>query len=291
VVIADQGDNGGVSPFEYNTNQVVVNGGSLPYNFEWNNTGYVRYDIEYTETGVVITVYYTDDATWAVTITDDSPCGADGLSYSNDYSGNTILDIKSFEVDEDSGLSDGAVDITVEGGDASCGDYTYEWSGPNGFTASTEDITGLESGWYNVTVTDCSGEMTEGWYWVPTGHRGRNKTDGLAALEAYPNPFADATTIEFMVAQSGATTATIMDLTGKQVGVVFKGQAQAGEVYKVPFDATNLPSGMYILQIKTDNSEIQTLKLQVTRWFARLFIKMMIRWQVKSGSHSKFYLK
>lgn len=46
---------------------------------------------------------------------------------------------------------DGAIDITVSGG---VGPYTFSWTGPGGFTASTEDITLLEDGAYNVTVTD-----------------------------------------------------------------------------------------------------------------------------------------
>src|SRR4030095_14361248 len=35
--------------------------------------------------------------------------------------------------------------------------YTYAWSGPAGYTATTEDITGLAAGTYDVTVTDANG--------------------------------------------------------------------------------------------------------------------------------------
>jgi gliding motility-associated-like protein len=44
----------------------------------------------------------------------------------------------------------GAIDITISG---AAGPFTYAWTGPNGFTASTEDIASLETGTYNVTVT------------------------------------------------------------------------------------------------------------------------------------------
>ena len=47
----------------------------------------------------------------------------------------------------------GSVDFTVAGG---AGNLSYAWSGPNGFTATTEDISGLESGDYLVEVTDGS---------------------------------------------------------------------------------------------------------------------------------------
>ncbi|MBK7946940.1 MAG: hypothetical protein IPJ85_17270 [Flavobacteriales bacterium] len=32
--------------------------------------------------------------------------------------------------------------------------YTYAWTGPNGFTASTDSIFGLDAGTYTITVTD-----------------------------------------------------------------------------------------------------------------------------------------
>jgi gliding motility-associated-like protein len=45
----------------------------------------------------------------------------------------------------------GTIDLTVEGGS---GIYTFNWIGPGGFTATTEDLTGLTAGSYTVTVTD-----------------------------------------------------------------------------------------------------------------------------------------
>jgi hypothetical protein len=50
--------------------------------------------------------------------------------------------------------NNGAVNLTVTGSDAP---YTYAWIGPSGFTASTEDISSLAIGTYNVTVTPGTG--------------------------------------------------------------------------------------------------------------------------------------
>ncbi len=47
--------------------------------------------------------------------------------------------------------TNGAIFITAEGGS---GDYTYQWTGPNGFTSADEDISNLAAGNYNVTITD-----------------------------------------------------------------------------------------------------------------------------------------
>ena len=52
------------------------------------------------------------------------------------------------------GAADGSVDLSVSGGTAG---YTFAWSGPGGFSATSEDISGLESGDYSVTITDANG--------------------------------------------------------------------------------------------------------------------------------------
>jgi hypothetical protein len=58
-------------------------------------------------------------------------------------------------VSANSGCSgdDGAIDITVNDDEPSTL-YTVAWSGPNDFSSQTEDLTGLESGSYSVTITD-----------------------------------------------------------------------------------------------------------------------------------------
>ncbi len=56
------------------------------------------------------------------------------------------------------GSSNGAINLSVSGGIAP---YTYQWSGPNSFSASTEDITGLAAGTYSVTVTDAACTRTQ----------------------------------------------------------------------------------------------------------------------------------
>lgn len=52
------------------------------------------------------------------------------------------------------GASDGSIDLTVSQGTPT---YSYNWTGPNGFSSTQEDLTGLTGGTYNLTVTDAAG--------------------------------------------------------------------------------------------------------------------------------------
>ncbi|RTY83336.1 T9SS type B sorting domain-containing protein [Flavobacterium sp. ZB4P23] len=49
------------------------------------------------------------------------------------------------------GASDGAINVTVTGGS---GAYTYLWSGPSGFSASSQDISLVPAGAYSLTIND-----------------------------------------------------------------------------------------------------------------------------------------
>lgn len=58
------------------------------------------------------------------------------------------------------GLCTGAIDMNVSGGTPS---YDYYWTGPSGFTSTSEDISGLCVGIYNLTITDdnsCTSTIT-----------------------------------------------------------------------------------------------------------------------------------
>ena len=57
------------------------------------------------------------------------------------------------------GGSDGAIDLAMSGGTIP---YSFQWSGPNGYTNTAEDLSGLAAGTYQVTVTDANGCSTSG---------------------------------------------------------------------------------------------------------------------------------
>jgi len=62
----------------------------------------------------------------------------------------------------------------------------------------------------------------------------------------YPNPFNPSTNIEFSVPQRGQATVKVYDIQGREVAVLFNGEAEAGRLYRLTFDASGLASGIYI---------------------------------------------
>ena len=57
------------------------------------------------------------------------------------------------------GATNGGIDATIGGGAAP---FTFAWSGPNGFSSTTLDLTDLAAGTYTLTATDANGCIATG---------------------------------------------------------------------------------------------------------------------------------
>ena len=64
----------------------------------------------------------------------------------------------------------------------------------------------------------------------------------------YPNPFNPSTTIEFGIPESQFVTLAVYNLLGEKVSVLVKENLTAG-YYTANWDATELPSGIYIYKL------------------------------------------
>jgi len=77
------------------------------------------------------------------------------------------------------------------------------------------------------------------------------------ALEPnYPNPFNPSTSIAFRIGVDGMTTLSVYDLLGQNVSTLFDGHAVAGKLYQVEFDASRLPSGLYIARLTSGSEQV-----------------------------------
>jgi hypothetical protein len=71
-------------------------------------------------------------------------------------------------------------------------------------------------------------------------------------LQNYPNPFNPTTTIRYTLAQPSDVRVDIYNALGARVATLIQESQAAGE-YAVPFDATNLSSGVYFYRLQTQN--------------------------------------
>ena len=124
---------------------LTVGGGTAPYTFAWTGpSGFTATteDIGGLEAGA-----------YNVTVTYSSICSEPFPSIAT-ITEPPEIQVSSVKTDVScGGLTDGAIDLTVSGGLAP---YTFAWTGPAGFTATTEDISGLGPGAYSVTISDAS---------------------------------------------------------------------------------------------------------------------------------------
>lgn len=65
----------------------------------------------------------------------------------------------------------------------------------------------------------------------------------------YPNPFNPSTSFEYSLDRSQHVTVQVFDLLGRSVATLVDG-VQAANTYRVTFDASNLPSGVYLYQLE-----------------------------------------
>jgi len=65
-----------------------------------------------------------------------------------------------------------------------------------------------------------------------------------------PNPFNPITVIPYSLPQAGLVHLTVYNINGRQIATLVDGMKLAGE-HQVPFDASNLASGIYLYRLET----------------------------------------
>ncbi|MFN5421948.1 MAG: hypothetical protein ACK5AO_01665, partial [bacterium] len=119
---------------------LTVSGGTLPYSYNWSN-GETTKDI----TGLAA-------GTYSVTITEGGGCTTI-VSVTLSEPATVLSGTISTTNVLCKGASTGSLDLTPSGG---AGSYSYAWTGPNAYSFSNQDPTGLVAGNYSVTITDAN---------------------------------------------------------------------------------------------------------------------------------------
>ena len=157
-------------------------------------------------------------------------------------------------------------DMTQEVFDGGGGGVAY-WE-PGWITTRCSTPWGRGSHWENATFFDFGegNEVLPGIdfikhpYDFPEGRTGPVPSDPTSAEREelpvsvelsgnYPNPFNPETMIEYALPRAAEVRLAVYDLLGREVALLVDGVRQAG-THRVRFDASGLPSGMYIYRIK-----------------------------------------
>ncbi len=75
----------------------------------------------------------------------------------------------------------------------------------------------------------------------------------------YPNPFNPSTTINYSIKSAGEVTLKVYDMLGTEVASLVNERKEPGN-YSVAFNATNIPSGIYVYRLTADKF-VETKKL------------------------------
>jgi gliding motility-associated-like protein len=135
------------------TAQITLDGVAQPnpgpgFTFSWNTGDSTR----------TITGLSFQPQAYAVTVTDENGCIA-SASTTLSQPGELLLLAQNTNITDAtcSGAMDGTITVGASGGVNDMGDYYYEWEGQAIDTAATAQLTNLDPGIYNLTVTDANG--------------------------------------------------------------------------------------------------------------------------------------
>lgn len=77
-------------------------------------------------------------------------------------------------------------------------------------------------------------------------------TIASSELSAYPNPFAQQTSLTYSLDEATDVRLVVYDLLGREVAVLADGLQEAG-AFEAPFEAMGLPSGAYLVRLTAGN--------------------------------------
>ena len=203
---------------------VLASGGTGNYLYDWNG---------FNPSQLIAGVYFFN-------VTDGNGCDVSGsvtITQPDVVSVSTAITPASA-----SGVCDGAIDLTIEGGIAP---YIVLWNDPG---ASTGDpIVGLCEGTYTANITDANGcTVSSEPSIIALGLE--EITDGNPEVRISPNPGFGVFSVNLSAEAPGELTWSVVDSRGR---VVMQAAAvqNVGSKEQFAIDLTNMSQGLYHLQI------------------------------------------
>lgn len=222
----------------------TVNGGTPPYTYEWSS-GQTTASINNLEPGeYTVTVTDAEGCDEVQTVTIDEPAEIDV----------TLVSIQNAIV----GQSNGSIDVSITGG---VPPLTYSWTDINGnVLATTEDISNLPAGTYQLQVTDANDCQT------PLSAYTIQETNSTAEpgfdsrIGLFPNPTTGEVFIELKDIAFNEMEVAMYDVVGKNIGTY----SSTNGANKHRLDFSQQPSGVYLLKIRI-GEKVATKRLVVSK--------------------------
>lgn len=119
------------------------------------------------------------------------------------------------------------------------------------FTGQIDDV----ALWNRALTEDEILELWDGGSGIPVIDPDVSSFKGLEAqrefvLKSYPNPSNSFTTISFQLPETGNAKLQVYNIFGQEVAVLVEGMRSAG-IYKVQFDGSKLPDGVYFAKFQS----------------------------------------
>ncbi|NNJ52285.1 MAG: T9SS type A sorting domain-containing protein [Ignavibacteriaceae bacterium] len=99
----------------------------------------------------------------------------------------------------------------------------------------------------------------EGTNIVSVSNTGTSVLKTFSMSQNYPNPFNPSTKIKYEIPEKSIVNLKLYDILGNEVTTLVNNENQLGR-YEVEFNAANLPSGVYLYRIQTNNF-VETKKM------------------------------
>ncbi len=112
----------------------------------------------------------------------------------------------------------------------------------------TDNTAGFGMNYYRLKQIDSDGSFE--YSNVVEIDNGEMVEDYILA-QNYPNPFNPTTRISFGVRENSKASLVVYNAVGQQVAELFNGNAEAGQIYYVEFDGSDLGSGIYFYRLST----------------------------------------
>lgn len=120
----------------------------------------------------------------------------------------------------------------------------------------------ISSDWTDMIVNILNAETGEVIEESDTSVDDGEKPMRVSLGQNYPNPFNPGTTIEFTIEQSGHVLLMVYDVLGREVATLVSETLHAGS-HTAVFDASQMPTGVYLYTLQTDAQRITRKMLLV----------------------------